>query len=124
MVRILGAAFIDDNKTEYFISQGKTIASAAKNALNKYKGVQKGLYEYDICDLLQQKFSYHNAEGSWGNEFPEVCFPKASRAEIIKISSELYHKIEQAPEFGELLHTMEGSGGMNCYHPVAVQKAI
>ena len=108
MVRILGIAYVGNYAARCFISQGATIASAKKNALVKYKDVQKGLYEYDIATLIQEKF-------------PEFAFEieKAGRKRIIGISSRIFTKIVESKEFGELIQTAEGKGGISNYHPVS-----
>lgn len=100
MVQILGAAYMNDEQMECFISQGRTVESAVKNALKKYKGVQKGIWEYDIFSLIGKKFSRQWCEGDyWGEDFPELCFPKPNKAGIVVIAPELYERIKQSPEF-------------------------
>ena len=104
MVITLTEACEFEHDDRYFISQGRTIASANKNAYKhlckEYDTFEFESYKKDITDFLYT--NYARWEGtkdsledpnSWTNRFPELRFIYPNKAMVVEISKDLYEEI-------------------------------
>ncbi len=106
MVITLTAADISgDNR--YFLSQGRTTASAVRNMheylCGKYNSFTCDSCDKDLSEFLYGKFQrWQNGNDTWKDSeswscmFPDFTFPRSNRAEIVEISHEMYDRMRQS----------------------------
>lgn len=99
-----------EGNNRYFLSQGRTVASANKNIYKYLCKIYDNYFKYDsgsidLMFFLQAKFArWQNNkdtwkdEDSWTNQFKDFSFPPCNRAGIVEISAEMYNRITE--EYG------------------------
>ena len=101
MVQIVGYA-VKNGEPSFFISQGKSIASARKGAGKKYH-CKVSAFDVDMFPFLHRRFTKQWSNGNyWLPDFPTLCFPKSNHSGVVPIDADLYRRIEAAVLLGEL----------------------